>query len=121
GVGVAVERVGTLGAAQFDLYRDPPREPPDVYRRRLGVPADHRLLLYAGSSKGLDETAHLVRLEQAVASGQLPRTTVLFRPHPWRGQPKGEADFFARPWKHVMMAPDMADYYRRSRSGEAQF
>ena len=113
------ERVAVLGAAQFDVYRDPPREEPAAYRRRLGVPEGHRLLLYAGSSKGLNETAHLIRLEEAVESGRLPRTTVLFRPHPWRGRPAGEADFYSRSWKHVVMAPDMADYYRRSRTGEA--
>jgi len=115
------ERVVALGAAQFDVYRTPPREDPVAYRRRLGVPEGHRLLLYAGSSKGLNETAHLVRLEQAVESGELPRTTVLFRPHPWRGQPAGEADFYALPWRHVIMAPDMADYYRKARAGQVQF
>jgi hypothetical protein len=118
---VPLDRIVPLGAAQFDVYRAAPREDPVAYRRRLGVPAGHRLLLYAGSSKGLNETAHLVRLEQAVESGELPRTTVLFRPHPWRGQPAGEADFFTLPWKHVIMAPDMADYYRKSRTGEVQF
>ena len=116
-----LERVVSLGAAQFDVYRTTPREDPASYRRRLGVPEDHRLLLYAGSSKGLNETAHLVRLEQAIEAGELPRTTVLFRPHPWRGKPAGEADFYELPWKHVMMAPDMADYYRKSRTGEVQF
>ena len=115
------ERLVSLGAAQLDVYRTTPREDPASYRRRLGVPADHRLLLYAGSSKGLNETAHLVRLEQAIVSGELPRTTVLFRPHPWRGKPAEEADFFSLPWKHVIMAPDMADYYRKSRTGEVQF
>ena len=116
-----LDRVVPLGAAQLDVYRTTPREDSATYRRRLGVPEGHRLLLYAGSSKGLNETAHLLRLEQAIASGDLPRTTVLFRPHPWRGKPAGEADFFAQPWKHVMMAPDMADYYRKSRTGEVDF
>ena len=119
-LGVPRDRLVSLGAAQFDVYREPPREDPASYRRRLGVPDGNRLLLYAGSSKGLNETAHLLRLEQAVASGELPRTTVLFRPHPWRGVPAGEADFYSLPWKHVIMAPDMADYYRKTRTGEVQ-
>jgi hypothetical protein len=119
-LGVPADRVAVLGAAQFDVYRQPPREDPAAYRRRLGVPADHRLLLYAGSSKGLDETAHLRRLEEAVESGRLPRTTVLYRPHPWRAQVPGEADFFTQAWRHVMMAPDMAEYYRRHRGGQAE-
>jgi hypothetical protein len=118
---IPTDRLVVVGAAQFDVYRDPPREDPAAYRRRLGVPDGHRLLLYAGSSKGLNETAHLVQLERAVEDGTLPRTTVLFRPHPWRGQPAGEADFFSLPWKHVIMAPDMADYYRDARAGKVQF
>jgi CDP-glycerol glycerophosphotransferase (TagB/SpsB family) len=118
---IPLDRLMPIGAAQFDVCRDPPREDPASYRKRLGVPEGNRLLLYAGSSKGLNETAHLVRLEEAAERGELPRTTVLFRPHPWRGQPAGEVDFYARAWKHVIMAPDMADYYRKSRTGQVQF
>lgn len=115
---VPLERILSFGAAQFDVYREPPLQPPDEYRRRLGIPAEHRLLLYAGSSKGLDETSHLVALERAVEGGELSRCTVLYRPHPWRAQAPGEEDFFARSWRHVVMAPDMADYYRRARAGD---
>jgi hypothetical protein len=120
-LGMPLDRLVPLGAAQFDVYREPPREAPAAYRRRVGVPEGNRLLLYAGSSKGLDETAHLVRLEEAVAQGELPQTTVLYRPHPWRGQPAGEADFYGRSWRHVVMAPEMAEYYRRARAGQVQF
>lgn len=113
-----LDRILGFGAAQFDVYREPPREPPQQYRRRLGVPEGHRLLLYAGSSKGLDETSHLIALERAVASGELPRCTVLYRPHPWRAVAAGEVDFYARAWNHVLMEPEMADYYRRLRGGD---
>jgi hypothetical protein len=41
--------------------------------------------------------------------------SVLYRPHPWRATAEGEADFFSQTWRHVIMAPDMADYYRRHR------
>lgn len=117
-LGIPLERLLSFGAAQFDVYREAPYQDPSEYRRRLGVPAGQRLLLYAGSSKGLDETSHLMALEAAVETGQLPRCTVLYRPHPWRAVAKGEQDFFARSWRHVVMAPDMADYYRRLRSGD---
>lgn len=117
-LGIALERILVFGAAQFDVYRRPPREGPAAYRARLGVPADHRLLLYAGSSKGLDETRHLLTLERAVEEGELPDCTVLYRPHPWRGLAAGERDYFSLPWKHVVMAPDMAGYYRRRLQGE---
>lgn len=117
-LGMPLADVLVFGAAQFEVYRRPPAEAPDAYRARLGVPDGDRLLLYAGSSKGLDETAHLAALEAAIESGRLARCTVLYRPHPWRARLDSEEDFYARRWRHVMMAPDMADYYRRHRAGE---
>jgi hypothetical protein len=117
-IGMARDDILVFGAAQFDVYRRPPRQSPAAYRAGLGVPPGRRLLLYAGSSKGLDETAHLVALDDAIASGRLPDVSVLYRPHPWRARAAGERDFFAIPWRHVVMAPDMAEYYRRHRRGE---
>jgi hypothetical protein len=116
---IPLENILVFGAAQFEVYRRPPRETPAAYRARLGIAGEHRLLLYAGSSKGLDETAHLVALETAIESGRLPRCTVLYRPHPWRARLDTEEDFFARRWRHVLMAPDMEAYYRRHRAGDA--
>jgi len=113
-----LSRILSFGAAQFEVYRRPPRETPAAYRQRLGVPPGRRLLLYAGSSKGLDETAHLLALEEAIATGRLANCAVLYRPHPWRAQLESEIDFFARAWRHVAMAPDMAGYYRRRRGGD---
>ena len=81
-LGIPLERIVCFGAAQFDVYRGAPNPAPRDYRARLGVPAEHRLLLYAGSSKGLDETSHLLALERAAAEGGLPGCTVLYRPHP---------------------------------------
>lgn len=117
-LGVPLERMLSFGAAQFDVYREPPRPAPEGYRARLGLPAGNRLLLYAGSSKGLDETSHLALLEDAIESGMLVRCSVLYRPHPWRARAPGEQDFYARSWRHVVMAPDMADYYKRARAGD---
>ena len=113
-----LSEIVVLGAAQFEVYRTPPRETADAYRRRVGIPLGQPVLLYAGSSKGLDETAHLVALDDAITAGRLGRCTVLYRPHPWRARLASEEDFFARRWRHVVMAPDMAEYYRRHRAGE---
>lgn len=112
---VPPERVVSLGAAQFDFYRHPPGETPAKYRRRLGVSDGYKVLLYAGSSKGLDEISHLVRLEEAVERGDLKNCFVLYRPHPWRAYPKEEADFFSLNWKHVMIDPAMEACYQQSR------
>ena len=110
------ERVISLGAAQFDLYRYPPKETPVEYKCRLGIPQGCKVLLYAGSSQGLNETSHLIRLEEAIEGRQLKNCVVLYRPHPWRSYPKGEADFFSLKWKHVMFEPSMEACYRLSRN-----
>jgi hypothetical protein len=117
-IGVPLDRILCFGAAQFDVYRRPPRETREAYRRRLHVAPDLPILLYAGSSKGLNETRHLEVLEAAIERGELPRCTVLYRPHPWRAKGEGEEDFFTRTWRHVLMAPDMAEYYRQTWKGD---
>ena len=117
-MGVPPEKIACLGAAQFDLYRKPPKVSPSEYRRRLGVPDHWKVLLYAGSSKGLNETYHLIQLEEAIERGQLKNCVVLYRPHPWRDYPKDEADFFSLKWKHVMFEPSMEACYRQSRQKE---
>jgi hypothetical protein len=116
-LGIPLDRLVSFGAAQFDVYRRPPRETPRAYRERLGIRPDTKLLLYAGSSKGLNETLHLLRLEQAISRGELANCVVLYRPHPWRGEADGERSFFSLPWQHVRMAPDMVNYYRERMAG----
>lgn len=116
-MGVPPERIACLGAAQFDLYRNPPRETPEEYRRRLGIPRGRKVLLYAGSSKGLNETNHLLLLEKAIERGELQDCVVLYRPHPWRSYPEGEADFCSLKWKHAMLEPCMEACYKLSRDG----
>lgn len=103
--------VETVGAAQFELYRKPPREDAASYRRKLGIEDSRKIILYAGSNKGLDEVSHLRLLEEAVESGELSDCVIVFRPHPWRMYPEGEADFFSIEWKHVVMDPTAKECY----------
>jgi hypothetical protein len=117
-MGIPPERIVCLGAAQFDLYRRQPKVSPAEYRRRLGIPDRWKILLYAGSSKGLNEVRHLAALEQAIEQGRIKNCVVLYRPHPWRAYPESEADFFSLNWKHVMIDPVMEACYRKSRHGD---
>lgn len=109
------DRIVCLGAAQFDLYREPPKENAVEYRRRLGIPPHRKVLLYAGSSKGLNETSHLIRLDEAIERGDLKDTVILYRPHPWRSYPQDEADFCSLKWQHVLLDPSSEAFYRLSR------
>ncbi|MFA5908676.1 MAG: hypothetical protein WC815_07860 [Vicinamibacterales bacterium] len=114
-LGMPLDRIMPYGAAQFDLYRDRPQSSRSEVCRGCGISEDKKLVLYAGSSKGVKEVQHLIALEQAIERGDLPECHILFRPHPWRGVISGESDFFAQTWKHTTMDPEMADYYRSSR------
>jgi len=115
------ESVVCLGTAQFDLYRRPPTIPPAEYRRKLGVSDGDKVLLYAGSSKGVNEVRHLTVLEEAIAEKRIKNCVVLDRPHPWLAYPPGEADFFSMNWKHVIFDPTMESCYRRSRQGDRMY
>jgi hypothetical protein len=108
------DRVLEFGAAQFDVYRQPIRESEAELRQMFQVPADRPVFLYAGVSKSVNETAHLVALDEAIAAGRIPPSHIIYRPHPWRGQlVEGEKSFFDVPFGHVTMDPSMAEFYRR--------
>lgn len=118
-LGMPLDKILTFGAAQFDVYREPPQLNRAEFLRTCGIAENQPLIVYAGSSKGVKEVQHLIALEDAIERGILPRCHVLFRPHPWRGTIAGEVDFFSRAWKHVTIDPEMADYYRRSLANPA--
>ncbi len=117
-MGMPPERIACLGAAQFDVFRKSPKEDAEGYRRRLGIPAGRKVLLYAGSSKGLNETQHLVALDHAIERGDLSNCVVLYRPHPWRAYPEGEPDFCSLTWRHVLLEPSMEACYKSSRGAD---
>ena len=109
------DHILTLGAAQFDIYRNPPSMTREEFKKKLGIKTDSKLILYAGSSKQVKEVQHLIELERAIDEGRLPPCYIVFRPHPWRGTIEGEVDFYSRPWKWVIIDPAMKEYYIESR------
>lgn len=114
------ERVLEFGAAQFDVYREPLRANREELAREFGVPADRPILLYAGVSKSINESAHLAALDAAIADGRVPRCHVIYRPHPWRGALiAGETDFRQLNLRHTTLDPHMAEFYARAVGGEA--
>ncbi|NJO53454.1 MAG: hypothetical protein HC829_00225 [Bacteroidales bacterium] len=106
-----------FGAAQFDIYRNPPRINRDEFCHRHDIDPAQPILLYAGSSKGADEFGHLRMIEDAIDACRLPPMSVIYRPHPWgRGGFKGEriAD---HPWRHVRIEESMRGYIEAVREG----
>ena len=116
-MGMSQERVVPFGAAQFDIYRTPPRVQRDELLRRHGIEVNRRILLYAGSSKAVDEFADLCLLDEAVEDGRLHNVAVIYRPHPWGRGGRGGARIADHPWRHVVIEQSMHDYLCKVRDG----
>jgi hypothetical protein len=116
-MGMKPGSVVRFGAAQLDIYRQPPRTPRGVTRAAYGIEPDMRLVLYAGSSKGSDEFQHLMCLEAAIEAGELPKVVVVYRPHPWGDCGKDGGRIADQKWKHVRFENSMRDYIASARSG----
>ena len=112
--------IDIFGVAQFDVHREPARIGRDGFCRMNDIPRDARILLYAGSSKGTDEYSHLRLLDEAVESGALGHTAVLYRPQPWGGCGRQGERSPNGTWKHVYIESAMRPYVEAVRAGSAQ-
>jgi hypothetical protein len=116
-MGIDPARAVPFGAAQFDVYRRAPRISREKFCQEHDIDPRRRLLLYAGSSKGSDEFAHLCRIDDAIDAGELADVTVVYRPHPWgRGGYKGER-LLDHPWRNVRIERSMRRYLEQVRAG----
>ena len=74
------------------------------------------MVLFGVSFRQFDETTALRRLEEAITDGRLPRTKILYRPHPWRATRRHEQSFFDFEWSHVIFDPAMRERYLREQA-----
>ena len=114
-MGVPKERIIVLGAAQFEIFKNPPRITQADFRQEHGIPHDHKVLLYAGSSKGSRESLHLEWLNDAIASGYLGKLTVVYRPHPWGVSQQEAETILNADWPHVRIENSMRQLLERIR------
>jgi len=114
-MGIDPGRVVAFGAAQFDVYRTPPCQSHAALAAEFGVPADRKIVVYAGSGAGWYESAYLERIDRmTLPGGPLEDCHILYRPHPWRGPlGNGERDFFEMSFSNVTMDPHMREHYLR--------
>jgi len=107
------DRIEIFGAAQFQVYRNSPRQSRQDLCSSFEVPTDKKIILYAGAGSGRHETEYLRRLDTATAAGgPLSDCHILYRPHPWRGGlGDGERNFFDCCFNNVTMDPHMREYY----------
>lgn len=111
------DRIVTFGAAQFDLYRDPPRLSREAFCKNHGIDPSAKILLYAGSSKDSDEFQHLIEIDEAISAGKFGNAVTVYRPHPWGRGGRDGARILDHPWINVRIEESMRDYLERVRAG----
>jgi hypothetical protein len=116
-IGMPPERVVSFGAAQFDVFREPPRVDRAAFCARQGVAPSRRLVLFAGSNAQTDEVAALEALDAAIEAGRLPDTAIIYRPHPWGGGGRGGARLIGRSFRHVVIDAAMRESLEKVSSG----
>lgn len=108
--GIPEDRTVRFGAAQFDIYRKPPRIDRDEFCRRHEVDPQKKILLYAGSAKGTSEITDLRLLDEAIENGELGPAVIIYRPHPWGNGGEGGENILSHPWRHVRIESSMREY-----------
>jgi len=106
------ERIEIIGAPHYDIFRHESTVSREALRQSWGVRPDQSVVLFGGSSRGLDETEVLQEIERAIETGDLPDMHILYRPHPLRGGRRNEQSFLDQTWQHVTMDPAMVEVYR---------
>lgn len=107
------DKIECFGAAQFEIYKNPPKETRKELAKFFQVDPKKKILLFAGVSSSYNDTLFLKLLEKGIEDSILPNCHVIYRPHPWRDTLKGnEEDFFSLKWKNISMDPTMSDFYR---------
>jgi hypothetical protein len=117
-MGMAPQKILEFGAAQFDIYGEPPKRSRQDFLRAHALPLNKPTLLYAGSSKETNEFEHLRLIDEAITSGLLPDMNVIYRPHPWGEGGKGGARFLDYHFDHVAIDREMRCYLERIRQGD---
>lgn len=117
-VGMRPERAVAFGAAQFDVFRDPPRHDRATVCQRYDFDPAHPVLLFAGANTQTDEFATMQALDAAITRGALPRFNVIYRPHPWGGAGASGERFLAHRFDNVRMDHTMRGLLERVAHGD---
>jgi hypothetical protein len=109
-IGLDPQRVFPFGAAQFDVFRGPPRIDRATFCAAHGLDPRRRIALFAGSNAQTDEFATLQALDRAVAQGRLKDIAIVYRPHPWGGGGRDGARLAGARFDHVVVDRTMRAY-----------
>lgn len=108
--GMSKDRIVGFGAAQFEIYKQPPRITRSEFCARHDINPDQRIILYAGGSLGTNEFEHLQLLEQAITDGKYGDAVIIYRPHPWGGGGNAGEQIVDHGWTRVRIESTMQAY-----------
>ena len=100
------------GAAQMQTYKSNLTEK-NKYRSLIKVSSEIKLICYAGSSRGLNETKQLLIIDDYLQKNKLKNIKVLYKPHPWKDfSNEDEINFYNYNFKNIIMDPYSEKNYR---------
>ncbi len=110
-MGLDKNKVIEFGAAQFDLYNNYE----DQFKTNDSENEAKKIktLLYAGSSKFADEFAHLLKIDEAIKVGNLPKINIIYRPHPWGSCGYKGYRIKKHTFENIIIDPNMKEYVSR--------
>ena len=112
-MGLEEDKVIEFGSAQFDIYYQKNKDKQYSSIREGDLKQNVKTLLYAGSSKYADEFSHLLKIDNAISNGLLPKINVIYRPHPWGGCGYKGYRFKKYKFKNVIYDKNMLSYISR--------
>ena len=110
--GMCEGRVFVLGSPQFEVYRE--------QKSKLGAQSEQSLtpdkhqpkILFLGTARYRDEVKILKRLDQKIETGELKKSLIIYRPHPWREPNQDAENFFDVKFKNVVLDSEIEEHYR---------
>ena len=116
-MGMSANRVKRLGGPQLDIYRAKPDITREQFCSHHNISSEHIIILYAGSSKGVDEYSHLVFLEKLIQKHYGNCVRIIYRPHPWGGAGKDGHRILQNEWTLVELERASLRYLQNLQMG----
>lgn len=103
--GFAHAQIAPVGCPRMDVYFEPLPEQAAA-RSYFRLPAGQPILLFAGAGPQFEESSLIIRLDEAITRGELPRELlILYKPHPRRAPRPNEAPLDWSRLRHVRLIP----------------
>ena len=112
--GIPKIKVKVIGASQFEVFKKKPKTSRSEFFQKNNLNMKKRIFLYAGSSKGLNETEHLKILERKIGDYRARDWQILYRPHPWKKFAPDEKNFLSQAWSLTKMDDSCKNIYLKN-------